>query len=147
MPVTFQILPDFNLVLARFHGEVGTEEHIASFEEYARHPLFDCRQHALVDLSDCTLDDAYFDDMQRLAYRLKDYYAVRALSSKTAVYAPGDVVFGMSRMYQSIADGVSPWEIGVFRRRERAMGFLGIRPQTPQALRLREIWDNEVPTP
>ncbi|MCR9275330.1 MULTISPECIES: hypothetical protein [Mameliella] len=141
MPVTFEVLPGFNLVLVHFRGEVGTEEHIESFLEYAAHPLYDRHQHALVDMADCTLHDAYFADMQRLAYRLKGYYAERDHASRTSVYAPGDVVYGMSRMYQSITDGLSPWETGVFRTRDEAMAFVDVAPESPQGASLRAIWN------
>ncbi|MGP6087704.1 hypothetical protein [Antarctobacter jejuensis] len=141
MPIRYEILTDLELVLVHFLGEVGCEEHISSFQDYAADPQFDGRQHVLIDLTHCRLDNSYFEDMQRLAYRLKGYYGVRALTSRTALYAPGDVVFGMSRMYQSIAAGVSPWEIGVFRTLANAMGFVGLHPDTPQAARFMEAWN------
>ena len=140
MPIAFEVLPDLNLCLAKFRGEVSTEEHIASFLEYTRHPLFDGKQHALVDMKDCLLENTYFDDMQRLAYQLKDYYEARDLSSRTSVYAPGDVVFGMSRMFQSIADGNSPWEMDVFRTRKEAMAYLDIAPGSETETRLLAVW-------
>ncbi len=140
LPIRYKILTDLNLVAVHFLGEIGSEEHIASFLDYAADPQFDGRQHALVDMSECKLDTSYFEDMQRLAYRLKGYYEVRALTSRTAVYAPGDVVYGMSRMYQSIAEGESPWELGVFRTLPEAMSFVGLAPDTAGARRFMGVW-------
>ncbi|WP_323766994.1 hypothetical protein [Antarctobacter sp.] len=141
MPVTFKVLPDANLVLTWFRGDVSTAEHIASFKDYARHPLFDGRQHVLLDMADCTLETTYFEDMQRLAYQLKGYYSVRDLSSMTSVFAPGDVAFGMSRMYQSITEGQSPWAFGVFRTRAEAMDFLDIGADSAREAQLLAVWD------
>ena len=142
LSIDYQIHPAHNLVLARFRGEVSTEDHIVAFLEYTRNPGFKAHQHALVDLSECTLEESYFKDMQRLAYRLKTYYAVRAPSSRTSVYAPGDVVFGMSRMYQSIAEGTSPWEMGVFRTKVDSLEFLGIAPGSCEAHGFLAIWSD-----
>lgn len=141
MPVTFKVLPEANLVLSWFRGDVSTAQHIASFQAYAADPLFDGRQHVLIDLADCTLESSYFDDMQRLAYQMKNYYTVRDLSSKTAAYAPGDVAFGMSRMYQSLTEGNSPWAFGVFRTREEAMRFVDIQPGSPREALVKAVWD------
>lgn len=141
MPVSFEVLPDANLVLVWFRGDVSTAEHIAAFQEYGRHPLFDGRQHALVDMCNCSLETSYFEEMQRLAYQLKDYYAVRDVTSKTAAFAPGDVAYGMSRMYQQITDGASPWEFGVFRTRPEAMAFLDIVPGSQREAAVMAVWD------
>lgn len=140
MPIRYKILSDLDLVVAHFFGEVGTEEHIASFLEYAAEPLFDGRQNVLVDMSRCTLEDAFFADMQRLAYRLKTYYEVRALTSKTSIYAPGDVVYGMSRMYQSISEATSPWKLDVFRDLDDALGYLGFGIGSPAARQVLASW-------
>ena len=141
MSVAFKVLPDAGVVLVRFSGEVDGAQQIASFVDYARHPQFDGRQHALLDLSDCTLENSYFEDIQRLAYRMRSYYQVRDRCSRTSVYAPGDVVFGMSRMYQSITDGVSPWKLGVFRTRAEALRFLDIPPDSACEARVMAVWD------
>lgn len=140
LPIRYKILPDLQIVLVHFLGEVGPEEHIASFMDYAAEPQFDPRHHILLDLSHCQMNDSYFEDMQRLAYRLNGYYKVRALTSKTAVFAPGDVVYGMSRMYQSISEGVSPWEMGVFRTRAEAMAFVGIAADTDEEGLFMTAW-------
>tara|TARA_R100000750_G_scaffold45209_1_gene30354 strand:+ start:3617 stop:4120 length:504 start_codon:yes stop_codon:yes gene_type:complete len=141
VPVTFKVLPEINLVLSWFRGDVSTAQHIASFQAYAADPLFDGKQHVLVDMSDCTLESSYFDDMQRLAYQMKSYYSVRDLSSKTSAYAPGDVAYGMSRMYQSITEGNSPWAFGVFRTRHEAIAFVDIQPGSAQEALLLANWD------
>ncbi|SNS13949.1 hypothetical protein [Antarctobacter heliothermus] len=141
MPVTFKVLPEANLVLSWFRGDVSTAQHIAAFQAYTADPLFDGMQHVLIDMSDCTLESSYFDDMLRLAYQMKNYYTVRDLSSKTSVYAPGDVAYGMSRMYQSITEGNSPWAFGVFRTRKEAMGFADIQTGSAQEAHVTAIWE------
>lgn len=140
MPVNYRILPEFNLVLVHFQGEVGAQEHIDSFRKYTDEPQFDGRQHILLDLSECRFDTTYFREMQQLAYLLKGYYQVRAHTSKTAVWAPGDVVFGMSRMYQAISEGDSPWELGIFRTKVEALEFLGFAQDSPQEAAMLREW-------
>lgn len=141
MSITYQILPDLHVVFVRFVGEVRPDEHIASFLDYAADPLFDGRQDVLLDLADCTLNESYFEEMQALAIGLKGYYEVRDRASRTAIWAPGEVTFGMCRMYQSLSDGIDSWPVGVFRTRDEALECLGFLPGDAATARLTAVWD------
>ncbi|SMX38972.1 hypothetical protein [Maliponia aquimaris] len=146
MPITYSILPDLGLVLVRFEGEVRTDEHVESFLAYAADPRFDGRQDVLLDLEAGSFNMSNFEEIQVLAYRLKGYYAVRDPGSKTSIWAPGDVTFGMCRMYQSIAEVSGSLKVGVFRTREETMGYLGFAPGVARTRQLIAAWNAARPS-
>lgn len=52
--------------------------------------------------------------------------------ARFAIFAPTDLAFGMGRMYESYR-GLQPSatkEVGVFRLREEALAFLGLKPSS-----------------
>lgn len=133
MPVGFTIRPDFEVMVALFHGVVSVNDIRHAFKEYQRDPAFDGRYCVLMDLAYCSFPDDHFDDYRQLAHSLRPHYATRDAQSRTSFFAPGDVAYGMSRMYQSIAEGKAGYSIEVFRTAKEALRFARIDPEAPGA--------------
>ncbi|WP_141135124.1 hypothetical protein [Puniceibacterium sediminis] len=104
-----------------------------TFVAYQKDPAFDGRYCVLMDLADCSFPDESFDDYMQLAYRLRPHYAARDPNSRTSFFAPGDVAYGMSRMYKTIAEDGAGFAIDVFRTAEDALRFAKVDPQAPGA--------------
>ncbi|MBS0125808.1 hypothetical protein [Thetidibacter halocola] len=96
-------------------------------------PDFDGNRHVLMDQSDCTFHNTFYEDVRNLGMRLESHYAVRTERSRTAFYCPGDIAFGMSRMYKSIVETKVPFQITVVRSVDEALRFVGIDPERPGA--------------
>ncbi|MGR3367562.1 MAG: hypothetical protein ACU0CC_06145 [Sagittula sp.] len=131
MPVDYTVHPDLNIVLVLFHGLVRSEENIEAFLDYQQHPDFDGLQNVLMDLAHCRFPDNFFVEMRALAERLRPYYQTRDPRSRTSIYAPGDVAYGVSRLYRSRVNPDAPYPIGVFRTAEAALDFADLDPRSP----------------
>lgn len=131
MAVTYQIRPEWNFVRVKLRGNVTAQEHVQAFVSYTQEPDFDARQHVLMDLDGFDFPNIFFQDLVALSKDLHDYYTIRDVSSRTSIYAPGDAAYGMSRMYQTLSDGMVPQKTGVFRSVQDAMRFIDLRETDP----------------
>jgi hypothetical protein len=79
---------------------------------------------SLWDLRKALLKDYPAEGAQRISQVASVYRQERA-GGKTAIVAPRDVVYGISRMHQAyMAD--FPWKLEVFRTIDDACGWLGV---------------------
>lgn len=141
MPVDYTIRADLNLVLVVFSGLVRAEENIAAVEAYRTGPGYDPLHHLLMDLAECRFPTAFFADMRLLRDRLGYHYKARDPRSHTSIFAPGDVAYGMGRLFRSSVNRDAPNPVGVFRRAEEALRFVDLDPVRPEARRLlRPAW-------
>ena len=99
---------------------------ISCLRDYMADPAFDGHFNLLFILKDCAFPDQSFQDTQRLTYLMEPFYAQRDQHSRTAIYAPDDLSFGMGRMYHSLADRKTDYEIAVFRELPEAFSFLNL---------------------
>ncbi|SNR65779.1 hypothetical protein [Puniceibacterium sediminis] len=133
MPVGYKIRADFSVMVATFYGDVVVDEIRDALLDYQKDPGFDGRYCVLADLADCSFPEGNFDDYVQLAYRLRSHFEVRDPNSRTAFFAPEDVGFGISRMYQTIAADRASYTMEVFRTAEEALRFVRVDPQAPGA--------------
>ncbi|WP_121632923.1 hypothetical protein [Tropicibacter alexandrii] len=134
MPVDFEICRQWNFVWVSLRGDVTGAEHVQSFVDYSRHPDFDGAQHVLMNLRDFEFRNVFFKELMGLATELQSHYQMRAATSRTAIFAPTDTAYGMSRMFQSMTEGNTPSRVGVFRTMDEAMSFIDITPTSPASL-------------
>lgn len=131
LPVGFQIRSDFGIAVIRFYGQVLVREVAEANLSYLDHPGFDGTFHVLMDQADCSLPDSFFPEMQKLGYLLEPYYAARDPASRTSIFAPGDICYGVGRMYQSAVSAKVPYAIEVFREPDAALRFAELDPMVP----------------
>lgn len=125
MPSEYRIFPEDGLVVLRLNGQITMAGVREMFESYLRDPIANPQDDFLVDLSAVTEFDIDFQAMLAYVSQSEQNAPARAPGTKTAMLAASDVAFGISRMYQSLAEGRLDHEIGVFRTRSEAMTFLG----------------------
>ncbi len=133
MPVDFTVHPDLNVVVVLCHGVVRTSENVEAYLAYHRHPAFDGLQHVLMDLAHCRFPDNFFEEMRELSVKLAPYYASRDPRSRTSIFAPGNVAYGMSKLYRSRVNPEAPYPIGVFRTAAEALEYAELDPEDPVA--------------
>ena len=134
MPVAYEIHAGLGLVVFRFWGRVHPKEATEQALRSADDPGFRPKHGHLVDLSpQCDLDFD-FGSMMHMVYRLEPFYARCNAEARMALYAPRDLAFGVSRMYQSLTSDRAGPEVGVFRDREEALAFLGLSETAAAAL-------------
>ncbi|HKJ24948.1 MAG TPA: STAS/SEC14 domain-containing protein [Myxococcota bacterium] len=122
MPVEHEIDEARNLVKARIQGPIdpdGLIEYLTSLEQDARlRPGY----RAWFDLSEADPGDLGAGFVRRAA-DVAQRFDERAGGIRIAVLAPGDLVFGLARMYSMMVDTLQR-EVRVFRDAAEARAWL-----------------------
>ena len=120
MPCGYTIDLARSLVLSRGWGVVTDREILAHVRALIADPRFARNFHQLLDLRDVT-NVQFTASTVREMVRLNPFGA----GARRAVVVTNDIVFGMARMYQILADE-SPDELQIFRKMDDALQWLGI---------------------
>ena len=129
-----QIFPLRRLVLARFSGLYTTADGMALIEAFLEDPEARLDFNHLYDLSGVDNFDADYSAISRMvswkAPRLKD----ASKDARCVLLAPGDIAFGMARMYQSLSADVFPFAVEVTRDMAEALAQVNQPETTLEAL-------------
>lgn len=120
------ILTRHKLILARFSGTYSTTDgqNLVNRLLAWGNPEALAFRH-LYDLSEVQRFDADFGAISSLvSWKTNRLHPVPA-GTLCVIFAPGDVAFGMARMYQSVADDSLPFDIRVTRSEAEALAELG----------------------
>lgn len=124
MPIAHRFDPALRTLFVDFSGEINEAELVDAARKLAADPSIPPGRRELVDLSGIEATDVTAAALRRVAH----IYAetdVRPEESRVAIVAPGDLYYGLSRMYEAFREP-SPLEIRVFRDLPEARAWLGI---------------------
>ena len=115
MSITFTINNKDKYFVALFKGVVTDTELLHSFVTFYESEQWIPGMNELIDLSVADVTQITSDGMRKLAVATEQIFRKNGVEfSKTAVYAPEDLSFGLSRMYEVMVDE-SPEYFYVFR--------------------------------
>jgi hypothetical protein len=123
MPATSLVCAPYRLVISTYYGELTVQELKSAGASLRSHPEFRPGFRQLIDLSHVVKLDLHFRDL----YQLKHADDPFSNEGKRAVFAPNDLSFGMSRMYQLILNTAN---FEVFRSLADALAWLELDPAT-----------------
>ena len=122
MPISTQLIRRVPVVYLRYAGQMTSAEMVASSREVAQ-----CRVEldgipVLVDLSQVTGTSLNYSRMSRTVSRMNALFrpARDGAPQRTIIWAPGDLAYGMARMFEAI----SPEELRsvlVLRSRDKVL--------------------------
>lgn len=121
MPATSLVCAAYHLVVTCCYGEVAIREIQADAARVRAHPQFDPAFRQFIDLSHVVKLQLNFRDL----YQLKHADDPFSNEGKRAAFAPNDLSFGMSRMYQLILNSA---HFEVFRSLGDALAWLELDP-------------------
>jgi hypothetical protein len=122
MPISIQIDESKQLTIYTLESGVTSFEEIATTVKdlYEKNPT----KNVLWDASEGSVAELTKDHIEKLASFSPRFSDLRK-GGKTALYSPGDVAFGLSRMFEIIGNlRKVPIEIKVFRDRDQALQWL-----------------------
>jgi len=126
--IDYLILPEHQLILVWNQGETSVQECIENTlkirEEPDHSPGFD----VITDVTELKTDFSS-QDIQRMVDHSMCFHTGRR-SKRNAIVAPSDRTYGMCRMYQQLADGITPFKTAVFRDWASALVWLKKDPAT-----------------
>ena len=139
MSVDLRFEPALNLVVLTFRGAVTLSDHLSALHACARDPRYNRAQSGLVDLERCSLNNHFFDEVQVLARTFRKLFGEGPSDGIWSVHAPGDVVYGIGRMLQSVLDGTGR-RVAVSRTRGEALDAIPLDRTTREYGDFRARW-------
>ena len=124
MPINFYPNQEEGYFVSKFTGDLTDDELLNSYKAYFDSVEWLPLSKEVVDLSELDSTDVTSGGMERLARLIENLLIVRGIASyHTAVYAPHDLGFGLSRIYEAMATG-SPESVMVFRQLSEALAWI-----------------------
>lgn len=115
MPIEFTVVPEKNYFIARWQGKVSDEEMNELYVKFYQGSEWHTGLNELVDLSAADMTLITAEGLKKIAGFVEQYFVKHGISSsKTAVYSPVDLPFGIARMYEAFSSQ-SPENVKVFR--------------------------------
>jgi hypothetical protein len=124
MPISHRYDPELRTLFVELTGEVTANELVDAARKLSSDESVPPGHNELVDLSGIAQTDVTGATLRHVAslYASTDR---RPEESRVAIYAPGDLYFGLSRMYGAFRDP-SPVQIQIFRELAEARAWLGL---------------------
>ena len=127
MSITFTINHKNNYFVSSFKGIVTDDELLNSFKSFYESELWTPGMNELTDLSEGDASQITTDGLRKFSIFTKQVFRKNEVEfSKTAVYAPKDLPFGLSRMYE-VMIAESPEHFHVFRDLDKAKRWLTVK--------------------
>jgi hypothetical protein len=118
--------------IATFTGAIGDRELFDAYESLLDDPTYDPSVDDLIDLRGVTHMGVTGAGLHRLI-ALYDERPSSGYPTRAAIVAPSDVLYGVSRMFQTLRGDANPDEVEVFRSLLDASAWLERRDRMPPA--------------
>ena len=127
MSITFTINHKDGYFVSSLKGSVTDDELLNSIKSFYESELWIPGMNELFDLSEGDASQITAEGLERLAVYTEQMYRKNEVEfMKTAVYAPKDLPFGLSRMYE-VMIAESPEHFHVFRDLDKAKRWLTVK--------------------
>ncbi len=124
MPLHLHLEPGVSFIVTRYIGVIEDEQLMAYYRDIYRRPDLEQFHTELVDLSEADMGRVSVEGLSDLAAFIDlELSHSDDVSTRTAIYAPHDLPFGVARMYEAWSSS-SPEEVRVFRGRDEAIRWL-----------------------
>ena len=128
MTITFSPNQEDGYLIAKYIGKITDDELLNSYKAYFENKAWIPLSKEIVDLSELDSTTVTNNGMRRLARYIENILTEREITAyHTAIYAPNDLTFGLSRIYDVMTDK-SPESVMVFRQLSDAVSWLKERP-------------------
>lgn len=134
MPIEYTVSPEFSLMRARWWGDVEVGEYRDIFEAYLQDRNFLKDGRELCDFSEVTNLDADFSRIWSILTMVNSAVSAGPFSHKSVIFAPNDTLFGLARMYQSLAENAGGIQVWIFREEAEALAHLELPGETISGL-------------
>ena len=127
MPISYTIHAGLGLLVTRWVGVVTNDEFTKVYHSILEGSEFRHGFNELVDFQEITELKITGSAMRNVSALVSRFYKGRSESTRTAVLAPRDDLYGIGRMYSAYADPGSE-DVKVFKDVSEAMRWLGLNP-------------------
>ncbi len=122
-PISFSLDVAAHRRITTYFGAVGDRELIDAYEVLLNDIRYDASMDDLIDLRGVTHMGVTSAGLHRLI-ALYDARPSNGYVTRAAIIAPTDVLYGVSRMFQTLRGDATPDEVEVFRCADEALYWL-----------------------
>jgi len=126
--IDYSIDRQTGLIVFTPHGEFCLDDYIATWKGVFANRDFHKGMNTLWNLGSGSMKGLDWKNMHALLHHSMEISEQRG-AGNTALVAPADFEYGMSRMLQIIAEGSSPNDMKVFRTMDKALTWLGVHSE------------------
>jgi len=124
MPIYYKNYPEDGYVLTVFDGAVTLPEASAMFRDLFNEPFFNPRHAHLADLSRFHAPDIGFAEVFSLFSLLDRTYESLGHTTRAAIYAPDETVFGLSRIFENLTETSKAINVSLFDDLDAARSWI-----------------------
>lgn len=134
MPIEFQTSLDLDLVYTRWSGSVTIDDFRRTWATYLNDAYYKPGRTELNDFTDVEKVDADFSSIWSALNMVNAQMPGQIVRTRTLLVAPDDVVFGLTRIYQTLSENSEGIVVELYRSREEALAALDLGVDTLAAL-------------
>ncbi|WP_323780225.1 hypothetical protein [Thalassovita sp.] len=124
MPIEFHTDQDTDFFVIEMNGRITDAEMMERYSSFYQSERWKPGQNALTDASNADFSELTPEGLREFSRYLDALFREHGVSGKkSALYCPGDLQFGVARMYSVFADR-SPQTAKVFRDYDEAVAWL-----------------------
>lgn len=124
MSIDFKFCKEDGYVIFMYNERFNNTELLAAWKNLYENSDWSPGLNELIDCSRVNGTDVTNDGLRSLAKYTKSIFSKYSIrSKKVAIYAPKDLSFGMSRMYQAMSDDTIE-TVRVFKSMQEAMSWI-----------------------
>jgi len=131
MPCTYEVHSNANLLYCRLVGIVSIDDIRAVLTRAQQGPSFRPGMLVFNDMSRTALIDFGFAQMMEISARIRRIQATPKRFGACVFFTPGDLAYGMARMFRALAEPEIEPSIGICRDRDASFKFLRMDPADP----------------
>jgi hypothetical protein len=126
MPIEFWTSLERDLVLAKWFGAVTVRDFREAFSRYLMDANYRPGRTELSDFTNVTDFDADFPSIWAALNMVNNQVPGQKVRTRTLFVAPGDLMFGLTRIYQTLAENADGISVEIYRTERDALAVLGL---------------------
>ena len=137
MPIAYEISTELDVMIATWTGEVDIGEYRDMFADYLRDDNYRLGRPEICDMSETTGMDADFNRIWSVLTMVNAQNGGQPVSTRCVIYAPDETIFGLARMYQSLAENAGGVQVAVYRDEEETLAHFDLPCRSFEDLRAK----------
>jgi len=139
MPIEFWTSLELDLLLTRCRGAIRMDDFRQTLVRLKADAHYRPGRTELTDLTEARHVDANFGNLWSVLNAVNNQIPGQRVRTRTVLITPDEVMFGLGRMYQTLAQNSGGIDVELYRSEGDALRALGLK--VPSIRALREIGD------
>lgn len=140
MPIEFSTCLERDLLYARWYGDIDFDDFEQNFRNYLIDAHYRPGRPELIDLSQIMQFDINFNLVRSMLRQVNAQAPAQVVHTPTVIYSPRDTIYGIGRMYQSLAENAGGIRVEVFQTERDVLRSLGLEHRSIADLLATEVF-------